>query len=454
MAFESLSLLDFIPALSPEFKRDGYDGSPRHLSDWCAIIESANRTDGVRALCDVPIRHYKTETTLHGIVWLLVQDPTREIIFLTHTLEAAQARGKRLRQIAESAGVGPAKGTNTITHWQNDRGGGVVVMSAAQSKIGYNCHALVVDDPIDEDAADDPEIREVVDKSIAHYTARCMRRGKPGPVLILMSRWHPDDPIGRRLSRGGWEYVHHPAILDEGQATERAFAPNVWPLDELRKMRAELKQADPAERIWFAQLMGDPQPEGANLFGPPSRYESFPSGGYRVAYGVDFAYTDAPGSDYFAAVAARVYGRKVYILDVQRHKLDAVQLEDTCRVMLAEHGRAPLWSYQAGPEVGLSRLLLQRGIPIGIMPARYNKLVRAQKTVRRWNEGDVLVPAHAPWGPGFLHRVSLFRGHEKDRDDEIDALVSMCDAVLGGGGVAPQIGLNGRGARPYQGMLG
>ena len=442
-------LLEFIPHLSPEL------AAPYHLADWCGLIERSAREEGVRGLCDVPIRHYKTETTLHGIVWLLVDDPTREIIFLTHTLEAAQARGKRLRQLAKAANVGPTKGLDTIANWQNDQGGGVVVMSAAQSKIGYNCHALIVDDPIDEDAADDPAIRQVVDKTIAHYTARCMRRGKPGPVLILMSRWHPDDPIGRRLMRGGWEYIHHPAVTGVG-ADRLAFAPDVWDLPELDKMRAELKQADPGERIWHAQLQGDPQPEGSDLFGAPTLYSELPTwSGYRVFHGVDFAYTDAQGSDYFAAVSGRVYGRKLYVMDVRRERLDATLLESTCKSLINKYGRAPMWSYQAGPEVGMSRLLIQRGVPIGIMPARYNKLVRAQKTIRRWNEGEILIPAPdlAPWQPGFLHRVSLFRGHERDRDDEVDALVSAADAVLGGATTATlPAGTGSR--RQYPGMLG
>ena len=448
-SFAGVPLLDFVERLSPELR------PPYHLADWCALIERSAREAGVRGLCDVPIRHYKTETTLHGIVWLLVDDPTREIIFLTHTLEAAQARGKRLRQLAEAAGVGPAKGTNTITHWQNDRGGGVVVMSASQSKIGYNCHALIVDDPIDEDAADDPHVREIVDKTIAHYTARCMRRGKPGPVLILMSRWHPDDPVGRRLSRGGWEYIHHPVVSGSG-TDRRAFAPDVWDLPALDKMREELRQADPGERIWYAQLMGDPQPEGSDYFGAPTIYESLPTwGGYRIAHGVDFAYTDAPGADFFAVVTGRIYGSKLYVLDVQRQKLDAVMLESACKSILNKYGRSPLWSYQAGPEVGLSRLLIQRGVPVGIMPARYNKLVRAQKTIRRWNDGEILIPSAeaAPWQPGFLHRVQLFRGHERDRDDEVDAMVSACDAMFGGatsGGVPKGAGSR----RQYPGMLG
>jgi predicted phage terminase large subunit-like protein len=440
-------LLSFISALSPEHQQ------PKHLADWCELIERASRQPGIRGLCDVPIRHYKTETTMHGVIWLLVQDPTLEIIFLSHTLEAAQSRGKRLRQLATGAGVGPTRGHDTITHWQNERGGGVVVMSAAQSKIGYNCHALIVDDPIDEDAADDPALREVVDQTIAHYTARCMRRGQPGPVLILMSRWHPDDPIGRRLSRGGWEYIHHPVINGDGSA----FAPDVWDLPELEKMRAELKMADPFERIWFAQLMGDPQPEGHDLFGAPTFYGALPTwAGWRVAHGVDFSYTDAPGSDFFAAVTGRIYGRKLYILDVQRHRLDATLLESTCKAIVNKYGRAPLWSYQSGPEVGLSRLLIERGLPVASMHARYNKLVRAQKTIGRWNAGDVLVPEKhaAPWVQGFLHRLSLFRGHEKDRDDEVDAMVSVCDAVLGGAPFATLKSLGLQGRKAYAGFLG
>jgi predicted phage terminase large subunit-like protein len=449
VSFESLPLLDLIPTLSPELR------SPTHLREWCSLIERG-LDEPVRGLCACPIRHYKTVTTLHGIVWMLLRRPTLRVILFTHSHQRAQVLGKDLRRLARGAGIGPSKGYDTIDDWRNEAGGGVVVMSADQSKLGYDCGALFFDDPLDEMGWDDPRVREQVDHAIAHYTARCQTGGVAGPVLGVGSRGHPDDPIGRRLARQAvtWTYVKYPAILDEGQPTERAFAPAVWSLEALRQMRAEWKESDPAERMWHAQLMGDPQPEGSDLFGSPTRYESFPQGGYRIAYGVDFAYTDAPGSDYFAAVAARVYGRKVYLLDVRRCKLDAVQLEDTCRVLLAEHGRAPLWSYQAGPEVGLSRLLLQRGIPVGIMPARYNKLVRAQKTIRRWNDGEVLVPSSAPWASAFLHRVSLFRGHERDRDDEVDALVSMVDAVLGGGGLAPQIGLGGGRGRPYQGMLG
>lgn len=430
-------LLDFIVRRSPEFRR------PTHLADWCALLERA-AYEAVRGLCEIPIRHYKTETTVHGIVWLLHEHPDWRIIFLTHSFEAAQKWGKRIRQLAEGTPIGPTKGWNTIAEWRNEAGGGVVVMSADQSKIGYDCNALIVDDPIDEHGSEDVQTRDAVDNTIAHYTARCMYKGRRGPVLIVASPFHPDNPIARRLLRHrvAWVHVHHAAIEYEGQpGRECAFAPEVWPLDELKRVRAELAEKDPTERLWWAQFMCDPRPPGADLFKDPTRYTALPEIPFRIAYGADFAFTQGSGSDYFALVVARLYGRKAYVTEVQRHKIDAHQIESTLRAAQNRHGRGVVWSYQSGPEVGLTNILVERGLPIARMPARYNKLVRAERTVKRWNDGDVLVPHEsvgAPWTHGFLARVGAFRGRDKDGDDdEIDALVSLCDGALGGAVAVP-----------------
>jgi len=405
------------------------------MRDWTDLVERS-LNEPIRGLCALPIRHYKTETTMHGIVWLLIQDPSLRIVFLSHNFEAAQNRGKRIRQLAKAAGVGATeRGWDTIAEWRNSEGGGVVVMSAEQSKLGYDCHVLIADDPIDEFGAEDPKVREAVDATIAHYTARCMRKGKPGPVLLVMSRWHPDDPIGRRLQRSAvqWVYVHHEAIKDEGTDAERAFAPDVWGLEALRHMRKELAEKDPTERLWHAQLQNNPRPMGSDLFGAPTYYKALPDYGYRKAFGIDMAFTSGEGSDYFARVAARVYGTKCYILDVVRTKLDAHMIESTCRADMGRFGRAPFYSYMSGPEVGMAKMLQERGVPIARMHARYNKLVRAQRTIKRWNNGEILIPEGALWVPGFLARVSAFRGHETGTDDdEIDALVSMSDAAMGG----------------------
>ena len=454
-----LPLLEFIPELSPEFK------SPYHLKEWTDVFERvAAGESGVRALNEVPIRHYKTQTTLHGIVWLLGRFPTRRWLLLTHSHQRAVAVGKRLMQLATSAGVGPVRGTATIEDWANEKGGGAVVMSAEQSKLGYDVHGLIFDDPIDEHGSIDPKVRDAVDETIAHYTARCQFQGLPGPVMGVASPWHPDGPVGRRLIRTAvhWTHVRKSAIQTRCHACEgifnaeltecpacksddvtpQAFAPEVWSLDALRQMRKEEAERDPTERIWEAQLMCDPRPVGLSKFkvGSQSTFDVADDGSYRLpdwsfrlAYGVDLAYTSGENSDYFALVVGKVYGKKLYVLDVQRHKLDAHLIESVSRRAIAAHGIAPFFTYVSGPEVGMVRVMRERGLQYMPMRARYNKLVRAERTIRRWNDGDIVLPKRAPWLSGFLHRVELFQGLDKARDDdEIDALVSLADGALGG----------------------
>ena len=422
-------LLAFIPRLSPEFSE------PRHLADWCALIERAGKGEPVRALCSVPIRHFKSETTMAGIVWLLVRDPTMKILVLTHSFDRARTLGKRIRRLAEIARVGPEYGTNLIENWTNVHGGGVTVMSAEQSKLGADVHLVFFDDPLDEHSTMNYPRRCAVDETISHYTARCMRAGKPGPVLGVMSRWHPDDPVGRRLLRGAvrWEYVHHPAIIEDDQGQERAFAPEVWSLDELRKARAELAEQDPTEKIWWSQFMGDPKPIGFGKFRPdPERYDVLPAWNFRLVYGCDLAFTQGAQSDYFAICALKIIGTKAYVLEVRRTQLDAHMIESTCNAFTNTYGAAPIFSYVSGPEVGMVKLMRQRGLRFVPLKARYNKLVRAEKTIKRWNDGQILLPQNAPWVSGFLHRVELFRGEDKGHDDdEVDALVSACDGGMG-----------------------
>jgi predicted phage terminase large subunit-like protein len=446
VALEDLSLLELIPALTPHHR------SPYHLAKWCELIEAASG-NAVRALCSIPIRHFKTETTVHGIIYLLLRHPSWRIIFLTHSAEAAMKWGKRIRQLAEGTSIGPSKNWNTIAEWRNDEGGGVVVMSADQSKIGYDCDALIVDDPLDELHSEDPKVRESVDEAISMYTARCMKDGRRGPVLIVASRFHPDDPIGRRLMRTAvdWIYVHNAAILDEALPTERAFAPDVWPLDELKKVRAELYERDPTERIWWAQFQNDPKPIGSDLFRDPTYYAKIPDWSFRLAYGADLAYTQGATSDWYAMWALKICGRKAYTIEVQRTKLDAHMIESTCKAMLARHGQGPIYSYVSGPEVGMVKLMRERGLPFAPLRARYNKLVRAERTIKRWNDGDILLPESAPWLKGVLHRVGCFRGNDKDEgDDEVDALVSVADGAMGGvaGGMVKSVG------KAYAGFAG
>jgi predicted phage terminase large subunit-like protein len=420
-------LVAFIHELSPE------RSPPWHLARWCDLLERAP-VGGVRGVCSVPVRHWKTWTTLHGIPWMLHRDPTLRIILMLGDHERATEIGKDVRRLCDQTPYGPETGFNLIHDWRNKQGGGVVVMSAEQSKLGRDCDVFIFDDPVTEKTADDPHVREMVDGAIAHYTARSGRGSRLGSVLGVMSRWDDDDPVGRRIRRTAvvnWEYVHHPAIQNEGTPQEHAFAPEVMSLDTLKQKREELEEQDPTERIWWAQFQGEPRRPGGELFKQPLRYVTLPSyGGFRNVYGIDMAYSTKKVSDYSAICVLRIWGSRAYVLEVERFKLDISMIEQRLRAAKERHGQGPVFSYVSGPEVGIVHEMANRGLHIHGLPARYNKLVRAEKTIVRWNGGDVMVPNDGPWIEPFVRRCMSFRGLETDDDDEVDAMVSACDGGM------------------------
>ena len=437
-------LMQWIPRCDPTWRE------PRHLPELVEVLECAPR-GGLRIMVGCPIRHYKTCTVLSAVAWWLRRDPSLRAIYMTYSIGRAVEIGKELRDLCKRMGVKVDKGYDTIASWRTEEGGGCDVMSAQQSRLGADVDVLIVDDPFESDhECDRPEVREAVDRTIEHYT---MRLSRGGSCVLVMSRFHVDDAIGRRLTRTAerWTYVHKCAITEGPNGEEIALAPDVRTVEEMRIIRAALRETDPGERLWWAQWQNDPKPTTSDLFRDPTLYDSLPEWSYRIGYGADLAFTSGASSDWAAFVAAKVCGTECYILEVQRHKLDAHLIESTTKAMQAAWGYGPIFSYMSGPEVGMARLMRERGLPFVAMSARYNKLVRAQRTIKRWNDGKIAVPAGAPWLKGFLHRVSCFRGNDHDEgDDEVDALVSLTDGMMGGA-AAGQVKTLGK---SYAGMGG
>jgi hypothetical protein len=462
-----LGLLDFIPAVSPEFAR------PDHLKPWTDLIEAA-LFGGVRGLNAVPIRHHKTQTTIHGIAWLLVRDPTLRIIYMVADHEVANDRANRIRSVCEGAAqtagvdIGPERGQNVKTSWTNRFGGGVQVMSAKQSRLGQDVDILIVDDPISEFDAADSRVRTAVDMAIAHYTARAGRTGgKRGSVLIIMSRWHPDDPIGRRLTRKAepWSYVHASAIIDAGGPDERAFAPWVMPLDELKRRREELREVDISERLWWAQFQNDPLPDALGLFRASARYDVMPGApGGTTWHGLDMAYSAALGADKFAIVSGRAWRQSViekvdgraraairsigYVGHVRVGRWDPTAIEDAYWEATGLLPGGECYSYISGPEIGTVRHMAEHGVIVHPLKARYSKRIRAQRAIDLNNAGRLRLPAEAPWVQGFQQRMILFSGDERSTDDdEVDALVSGVDGGMMSGTFVPKSAGSARIAR-------
>jgi predicted phage terminase large subunit-like protein len=219
-------------------------------------------------------------------------------------------------------------------------------------------------------------------------------------------------------------------------------------LEELDKRRAELAEADPTERLWYAQFQNDPLPDSLGLFKQPSRYTELPSGPFRTLIGIDMSYSPARRADHFALVVMKVFTQPVsevaadgtarmivaevaYVVAVWRERWDPAMVDRVTHLARAMFPGGKMYSYMSGPEIGIAHYLAEKGIAVDVIPARYSKRQRAQKSIDKANAARILFPASAPWVEPMIARMILFTGADNaGDDDEVDALVSAVDGGM------------------------
>lgn len=417
-----LSLLDLIPALNQRWK------SPYHLTDWCDLIEGSLR-GGARAMVSVPFQHYKSTTTLCGVVWLLIRNPRLRVLVMTHSKAKAIAMGKELRELWKMAGGEMRKGFDLIEDWQTAEGGGCIVMSAEQSKLGMAVDIVLVDDPLDENEYMLQDTRDRVDAAIALYTARAATH--LNSVLIVASRWHPDDPIGRRVKRAAvqWLYICHAGIVDYQTPSARAFAPEVLSLEQHMQLQREWAELDPSLRSWWAQIQNNPLPDALGFFTGhhPLAVDRFVP---PTIAGVDLAFTSGTKSDFAAFVVTFSVGDCLAVWDVVRHQRGLASALTTLQQLNVSYPGGRFVSYVSGAEKGIYNATyeLDPTLLVEQMPARFDKGYRAQKAALSWRQGRILVRMGQPWSGPFVAECHAFDGSDKGVDDQVDALVAAHDA--------------------------
>ena len=426
------TLAEWIPRCDPRWGTGGV------VPLLAPVLERTAR-GGVRAVIACSVRHYKTTTVMCACSWWLRRDPTLRIIYMSYSAARASEVGRDIRDVCKRTGVQVAKDHDTIAQWRTEEGGGVSVMSAQQSKLGADVDILIVDDPYESgDECDKPEVRSMVDATIAHYTSRL---NVGGSALLVMSPWRPDDALAVRRERG-WEYVFGPAITQreepDGTFTEIPLDANVRTVDQLHAIRTELAQEDPSERLWFSQWQCQPFIPAANAFDEPASYGALPTWpGWRDGIGVDFSYSAKRAADWFAICSVRIWGSTAYVTSMQRFRADEGLGEQRLREVRATYPNAQIFSYMSGPEIGIAHNLARKGLPINVLPARFNKMIRARRTIDRWKARNIQWPESLPDRTAIVSRFKGFRGLDGDSDDEVDALVSVCDGMMASGVTSP-----------------
>jgi len=417
------SILDFIPRISPRYV------TPHHLHDVTTALARA-RTEAVKICISVPPRFAKTETILHSLAWRLDMDntPDTEVAYVTYEANLAYSKSKKIQEMAMRAGI--QLGEKRAGHeWYTQGGAAVRATGVGGPLTGQGARLLVIDDPIkNREEAESPIIRE---KIWDWFTSTALTRIEPGgSVVVVHTRWHDDDLIGRLgegMAGDDWEFINLPAVLNEGGPLARSLWPERWPMLELLS-----KQRLVGEYDWASLFMGQPRPKGGRLFQPPTRYDLHDPDGYRYVIGCDPAATESTAADYSAIVVLGTKGRpgtldhRCDVVDVWRGQVKIPLLVKILRAK-SQEWNAPVAVEAVGGFKAVPQMLRELAPKLRIfeITPSVDKFVRAQTCAAAWNDGRVRVPGVkvTPWVDPFVNEVGKFTGVKDPKDDQVDALV-------------------------------
>jgi predicted phage terminase large subunit-like protein len=366
---------------------------------------------------------HNSESVRHALAWHILHDPRKMHAYVTYAAGFSRFGSRKVRTICQDAGVRFVDGKpGALNQWLTKEGGGLIAEGVNGQLTGKGVDGLfIIDDPIKNRVeAESPILRERIWDFFTD--AAFTRLEKNASVIVIMTRWHPDDLAGR-LIKSGWGYLNLQARSADGP-----LWPEMFDNEKLEEIKAQV-----GEYTWSSLYMGMPTPRGGQLFRDVLTYDPnltvVRSGTWRLAIGIDLAYTAKTKSDYSVAVVlATVEDGRCFVLDVVREQMEAPAFCEKLKELKRKYA-APMRWYASGTESGSAQFLKAQGLPIEVLPPLGDKFVRAQSVSAAWNAGRVLIPKAAPWAGSFVDEVLGFTGVRDAHDDQVDALASAYDLL-------------------------
>jgi predicted phage terminase large subunit-like protein len=347
------------------------------------FLRDVEQNKSPRLVLAVPPRHGKSQLASDMFPsWVLGQHPDWPIIVSSYSLELPVEFSRNIRDRLKSdehKALFPdtviRPDATGVESWKTTRGGGLKAAGVGVGLTGFGGRILIADDLIkDAEAAASDVIRT---NAWNWYKMVFRSRVAPGGgILLIGTRWHWHDPIGRSLEldaqlakegvpeyeRENWEVVSYPAIAEADEHLMRdgtifrgeaqpddpellrtlrrkgeALHPERWPLNELRKVRNVYTVSD-----WSALYQQNPTPEEGDFFRKGDFRYRWLDPAYRqlcrVFLTVDYAIAKKQRNDFtVAGVFALDSNDDLYCLEVRRGRWGTQEIATNVADLVEKH---------------------------------------------------------------------------------------------------------------------
>lgn len=448
-------LLTFTQLMMPDPNNPDDPDSSRYQAQHfhtllAEALEKVERGEILRLIITLPPRHGKSQLANWAFTaWYIGRNPYNSIITASYNEGLAEESGSKVREYLTSpmfAQVFPnchlRKGSKAVDRMQTVEGGILSFTGIGGTITGRGGDILIIDDPLKGAAeADSPTTRE---KQWTWFTQDMMSRlmTDMGAVIIIMTRWHEDDIVGRLTDKknpcynaeeaANWHILHLTGLAEPGDVLGRKKDEALWEERHSAKRLMAMRRLNP--RGFNANYQGRPTPVDGVFFRREwmkgYRLEDLPDN-LRIYAASDHAVGQKQENDRTCLMCVGVDAKdNIWVLpDLFWERSGTETLVERMIDMMALHKPIVWWAENdhimksIGPF--LFKRMQERNVFCSVEPisAAKDKRQRAQAIKGRMSMGMVRFPTFAPWWGDAMDELLKFdRGRH---DDFVDTLAHV-----------------------------
>ncbi len=422
-----LNLIAFTKRLFPTYR------AAAHHWRIAAALQAVEAGEVDRLVVTLPPRHGKSALASHHFpAWYLGRNPDKRIIAASYSAGLAYRFSRLARNLLRDPmwpfpGIETAGDWAAVQSWDIDgHRGGYVSAGVGGSITGHGADLLLIDDAVA--SAEEAESEAYRERAWEWFTQTALTRLEPGGAVVLIgTRWHQDDLIGRALAMAGagWTHVDLPALDDDGNA----LWPERFDAAALHRIREQI-----GSRAFASLYQQRPSPaEGTILKREWWRHWRDPLPDIEwMIQAFDTAFKTGQSNDYSVCLTLGLAGGGFYLLDLWRDRVEFPALERAVRdqfvkwspdeiiVEDAGSGQSVIQQLQRTEDDRLTPWQPAVVLPItGYRPDK-DKLARANAISPYVEGGRVFLPSVASWTDAFVEECAAFPF--ASHDDQVDAL--------------------------------
>ncbi|CUJ87239.1 Transposase [Ruegeria denitrificans] len=441
------NLMAFVEAAFGILQPDAKFHAARYLRALCYQLERLERGEIRRLLIILPPRHLKSFcASVVFPVWVQGRNPSTKVITASYGASLAEDfswQSRRLMDHDLTCAIFPNleidKKKATVSDLRTTLGGQRIATSVGGPMTGKGGKLFIVDDPSKAEDVFSEAHREKVWEWFSGSALMRLDQRKEARVAVVAQRLHPDDLPGRLIQTGLWEVLVLPVIevrerkvaMPDGLVWTRRKGDILLPqhidLEELNALRLEIGGTK-----FEAQYQQSPVPAGGNIV-KPEWFATIPpslrSSDYEaIIQSWDTASVPGESNDHSVCTTWGLIGNYIDLLDVHRQQYLQPDLLSEATKLRKKWRPNLLVVETVGAGCGVyDHLRRQAKKGVRSHTPKLSKDERMSIQSPKIEQGQVRLPASAPWKEVFLAEVAAFPNGK--HDDQVDSMSQALRAL-------------------------